>query len=59
MSWVTPWRDSFLSSLAQDFIEEIYIAVRSSAERRFLSSLAQDFIEEASRIRKAPTLCHS
>ena len=52
-------RRSFLSSLAQDFIEEIYIAVRSSAERRFLSSLAQDFIEEASRIRKAPTLCHS
>ena len=42
----------FLSSLAQDFIEESDRIALPIAYRSFLSSLAQDFIEErASRSR--------
>ena len=36
----------FLSSNAQDFIEESVYAAGNSTEARFLSSNAQDFIEE-------------
>ena len=38
--------DTFLSSLAQDFIEDIQLDVWQSYQFEFLSSLAQDFIEE-------------
>ena len=36
----------FLSSLAQDFIEELDPSATTVAAWEFLSSLAQDFIEE-------------
>ena len=36
----------FLSSLAQDFIEEVTSAAVRASRQQFLSSLAQDFIEE-------------
>ena len=36
----------FLSSLAQDFIEDFTIIAHCCATFRFLSSLAQDFIED-------------
>ena len=38
---------AFLSSLAQDFIEEMRRAGSRHGETAFLSSLAQDFIEDA------------
>ena len=37
---------SFLSSLAQDFIEDMREVSGSANRCRFLSSLAQDFIED-------------
>ena len=39
-------KDAFLSSNAQDFIEELLDQLRTSNQRIFLSSNAQDFIEE-------------
>ena len=36
----------FLSSLAQDFIEDPTVGRRPSPPPKFLSSLAQDFIED-------------
>ena len=36
----------FLSSLAQDFIEDAHDLLPTPDSRRFLSSLAQDFIED-------------
>ncbi len=38
--------DAFLSSNAQDFIEEYVIGLRPLHTRLFLSSNAQDFIED-------------
>ena len=42
----------FLSSLAQDFIEEPCVRDVRFPASPFLSSLAQDFIEESTRIRE-------
>ena len=38
--------DQFLSSNAQDFIEDTIFTISLPATRQFLSSNAQDFIEE-------------
>ena len=43
--WCEVWA-SFLSSNAQDFIEESWRTHTGSCWKRFLSSNAQDFIEE-------------
>ena len=42
----------FLSSLAQDFIEECAWRTGDAASAAFLSSLAQDFIEESLSLRR-------
>ena len=41
-------RQEFLSSNAQDFIEEKEQKTRMTTEAKFLSSNAQDFIEDVS-----------
>ena len=40
------WRREFLSSNAQDFIEDLKTLLDENKLRGFLSSNAQDFIEE-------------
>ena len=42
----TPADVTFLSSLAQDFIEDGRTSTDGTRRRSFLSSLAQDFIED-------------
>ena len=44
----------FLSSLAQDFIEDPKTASQRNRPRRFLSSLAQDFIEDSNSLKCWP-----
>ena len=48
--------DQFLSSNAQDFIEDYLIATNDYDFDIFLSSNAQDFIEETMRPRPLPQL---
>ena len=49
----------FLSSLAQDFIEEDFRLCVAGSRIPFLSSLAQDFIEERCRRRRRTGVQHS
>ena len=49
------WGDpKFLSSNAQDFIEDHIIALGTDADPIFLSSNAQDFIEDRSSLPVTP-----
>ena len=52
-------KDAFLSSNAQDFIEELLDQLRTSNQRIFLSRNAQDFIEDAIEISSYAIEWHS
>ena len=52
-------RRRFLSSNAQDFIEDIELIVVHKQKPQFLSSNAQDFIEDWAMTCTAVIMCHS